>query len=470
VSVVIVTYDSAAWIARAIGALRKTTRCPVEVIVVDNDSHDGSVAAAKAAGADRLVELAGNVGFGRACNRGATESSGELLLFLNPDTGVLPGAIDRGVAFLRDHPGVGIVGGRAFHEDGTSNRFCCFRRPSLLSAAFIASGLASVFRRSSTFNCEEMAGWDRSDDRIVDFVSGSFLLIPRPLFQALGGFDEQFFMYSEDADLCRRVSELGLATVHVASVELVHEGGESDNVRSEKIVKVWQARAQYYAKYWSARQARWGVRLLDAGALTRVLAHTLMGDRERRARWSTIWGARERWHVRPARGTTDAARGFTCNACGWTGSGFVRGGDALDDSATRTCPSCGADDHERTLIAWSATHAAYEGRCNVRRIGWRGESHDRESTDSDRVVETALVHRDPRSGPPVAVGPLLDSLAPGGVAVFSGPRAIEASQRAALVRDGFSIADFDPLAEFPVTTLRRFGLSTRPLVIVTRPS
>ena len=280
-----------------------------------------------AAGADRVIELAGNVGFGRACNRGATEASGELLLVLNPDTEVRPG----GGRSRGGLPAGSSGGGR---RGGSSVPRGRDHQPVLLLPATVAplrrAHCCRDWRRSSVGVRRSIARRWRdgtaAGDRIVDFVSGSFLLIRRPLFEALGGFDEQFFMYSEDADLCRAALQLGLAAAHVASVELVHEGGESDNVRSEKIVKVWRAWAQYYAKYWSPCHARWGVQLLDAGAPTRVVAHTLTGDRERKARWSTIWGARERWHVRPDPGATGAARGCACNACGWTGSGFVRGG------------------------------------------------------------------------------------------------------------------------------------------------
>ena len=162
-----------------------------------------------AAGADRVIELAGNVGFGRACNRGATEASGELLLVLNPDTEVRPGAVDRGAAFLRDHPGVGVVGGRAFHEDGTINRFCCFRRPSLLSAVCIAVGtgvgLPSEFGVRSLGDGGMGPRWRSHRGLRLALVPPH----PAPAVRGPRGVRRAVLHVQRDADLCLLLSSSG---------------------------------------------------------------------------------------------------------------------------------------------------------------------------------------------------------------------------------------------------------------------
>ena len=157
---------------------------------------------------------------------GGRATRGEFLLFLNPDTEIRPGTV-RAVSYLREHPRAGVVGGRTFYDDGSTNPTCCFREPSLWSAFCSASGLSSMLRRSNLFNPEHMGGWARND-RAVEVVTGCFLMLRRSLFEQLGGFDERFFLYSEDTDLCRRVRERGLTCMHVAHVELLHAGGASE--------------------------------------------------------------------------------------------------------------------------------------------------------------------------------------------------------------------------------------------------
>jgi GT2 family glycosyltransferase/SAM-dependent methyltransferase len=294
---VIVTFNSAPWISRAVRAVLASDTPALEVVVVDNASSDGTLAALHEFGESvDVVALDENVGFSRACNLAARRARGEFLLFLNPDTEVRSGSVSRAVAYLREHPGVGVVGGRTFYDDGSTNPTCCFREPSLWSALCSATGLSSMLRRSSLFNPEHMGGWRRGNDREVDVVTGCFLMLRASLFEQLSGFDERFFLYSEDTDLCRRVRERGLTCVHVARVELLHVGGASDSMRSEKVAKVMRAKSQYYEKHWSAPRARLGVALLDVSVVTRLAAHRALRNRERSARWEAVWRQRSEWH------------------------------------------------------------------------------------------------------------------------------------------------------------------------------
>ncbi len=274
----------------------------LEVVVVDNASTDGTLAAAcEFSDLVEVVTLDENIGFSRACNLAARRARGEFLLFLNPDTEIRSDAARLAMDHLQEHPEVGVVGGRTFYLDGSPNPTCCFREPSLWSAFCSASGLSSVFRRSSLFNPEHMGAWPRDDDREVDVVTGCSLLIRRSLFEVLGGFDQRFFLYSEDTDLCRRVRDRGLTCVHLASVELVHAGGASEPERAEKVAKVMRAKSQYYEKHWSPLRARVGIGLLDATVLSRQMAHRVSGDRAARDRWTDVWRQRSEWH-RPPRG------------------------------------------------------------------------------------------------------------------------------------------------------------------------
>lgn len=296
-SVVVVTYNSETHIGAALRALHKAaTAASFEVIVVDNASKDASVQAVRADCPDATIMASPeNLGFAAACNLAVRQARGDLLLFLNPDSETDPSAIDLAVEYLGKHPEAGIVGGRTRYADGRLNPTCCFAEPTLWSAFCYATGLASLFRRNSVLNPEALGGWDRDTDRAVGVVTGCFALMQTSLFRSLKGFDERFFMYSEDTDLCRRIRDLGLQCVHLSEVGLIHLGGGSDAVRSAKLAKVFRARRQYYDKHWSAAGAKVGGLLIDVAVLARLAASTL-GPEQRRATWRDIWASRELWH------------------------------------------------------------------------------------------------------------------------------------------------------------------------------
>jgi N-acetylglucosaminyl-diphospho-decaprenol L-rhamnosyltransferase len=295
VAVIVVTHNSAGSVAAALSAIPGATQRAHEVIVIDTASGDDTLALARrVAPSAAVVPLDVNVGFARACNLAAARATGRHLLFLNPDTVLDPGAIDVALDGLTNDSSIGIVGGRTRYDDGDLNPTCCFAEPSLWSAFCYATGAASLFRRSSWLNPEAMGGWDRDDDRDVDVVTGCFLLMRTDLFRSLGGFDERFFLYSEDTDLCRRVRDTGLRCVHLAGAGLVHAGGGSDVVRSEKLAKVFRARRQYYAKHWSPTAARLGGGAIDLAVLARRAASAPFPGR--RSKWRDVWESRALWH------------------------------------------------------------------------------------------------------------------------------------------------------------------------------
>jgi N-acetylglucosaminyl-diphospho-decaprenol L-rhamnosyltransferase len=297
-SVVIVTYNSENHVGTALRALEKAaTATNFEVIVVDNASVDASIATVRTECPDAIVIASPeNLGFGVACNLAVRQARGEFLLFLNPDSEADPAAVDLAVEYLAKHHEAGIVGGRTRYPNGQLNPTCCSTEPTLWSAFCYATGLSSVFRRSRVFNPEALGSWDRDSDRAVDVITGCFALLRTSLFRSLGGFDERFFMYSEDTDLCRRVRDLGLQCVHLSEVGLVHIGGGSDNIRAVKWTKLLCARLQYYDKHWSPFSAKVGRLLIYAGVLARLAASTALGSVDRRTTWQSIWAARDSWH------------------------------------------------------------------------------------------------------------------------------------------------------------------------------
>ena len=214
VSVIVVTYDGRDLLRRCLAALaadapHEATR---ELIVVDQASSDGTGSWLQAEHPDvRLVPLERNVGFGAGNNRGAALAGGRWLLLLNSDCFVDPGAIDELVRFGEGAPEIGIVAPRLRWPDGSLQR-SCRRFPSPYRIATEYLYLRKLAPRSAALNgfyCGEFA---HDAPRRVDWLTGACLLVRRELYERLGGFDESFFMYSEEVDLCRRALDLGFET------------------------------------------------------------------------------------------------------------------------------------------------------------------------------------------------------------------------------------------------------------------
>ena len=180
-----------------------------ETILVDNASSDGSTAAARARYPDvHVIDTGANLGFAAGANRGAQAAHGDVLVFLNPDARVEPGAIAKLVDALAATPGAGIAGG------------------GLLDAAGRWQPGAARFHPVAHLLLDTTPGRLTSRGRhaphIVDWVYGTFMAVRRDAFRQLGGFDESYFLYGEDLDLCHRAVAVGLRTIHVPDARAIH--------------------------------------------------------------------------------------------------------------------------------------------------------------------------------------------------------------------------------------------------------
>jgi GT2 family glycosyltransferase len=223
-SIVIVNYRSWDKLAHSLASLRPLVAgeaMATEIIVVDNVSGDGRLAEfAEAHPEARFVSNDGNWGFADGCNRGAREARGEFLLFFNPDAEDPGGGIDGLVAVARSHPDVAILTARQVDERGRAQKvFDVF--PSL----FTLFGPARAVRRLAAPGRYPDPRRDRTDVLEVDWVSGSALFTRKSVFDALGGFCNGFWMYSEDVDLCRRARDAGHKVAVAGSITLRHAHG-----------------------------------------------------------------------------------------------------------------------------------------------------------------------------------------------------------------------------------------------------
>jgi N-acetylglucosaminyl-diphospho-decaprenol L-rhamnosyltransferase len=248
VAVVLVSYESRELVLAALDSLAAHGGLPLEVSVVDNASGDGTVAAVRQRHPRAGVVANGvNRGFAVACNQGWRALAAPLVLFLNPDAEVLPGAIPALAGVIDRRPDAGVVGPRTLNEDGTVQ---VSTGPDLAIASERDQRrlVAGVRAREAWALGEAEAR--HAVEHEPDWVSGSCLMARRSALEAVGGFDEGFFLYEEDADLCRRVRSAGFRVLFTPAAVVRHRLGRSmanvpDRARSEYD----RSHLRYYRKH-----------------------------------------------------------------------------------------------------------------------------------------------------------------------------------------------------------------------------
>jgi N-acetylglucosaminyl-diphospho-decaprenol L-rhamnosyltransferase len=257
--VVIVNWNAGGQLQRCLESVVRTGSGgsePARVVVVDNASSDGS---ADGLGFPELpletIRNSCNEGFAAACNRGAAGGRADYILFLNPDTELFGGSIAQALALMEmpEHRGAGIVGIQLVDERGTVSRSCA-RFPTLARCVSRALGLSRLSPR--LFPTYLMADWDHGSSREVDHVSGAFYLARRAVFEALGGFDERFFVYLEDLDFSYRAKLAGWGSWYLAEARAFHKGGGvSEQAKAERLFYSTSSRILYAFKHFERMEA-----------------------------------------------------------------------------------------------------------------------------------------------------------------------------------------------------------------------
>jgi GT2 family glycosyltransferase len=234
-SIVLVSWNTRQLLLEALAAFLPLPFA-AEVIVVDNDSADGSADAVEAAfPAVRVIRNPTNVGFAGGVNTGLRAAQAPLILLLNPDTLASAGAIASLVAYARAHPEAGVVGPKVLNRDG-SLQASVFRAPSLGNLLLSSSYLYQLFPDSPLWNRERYGGRDPNVAGAVEAVSGCCFLLRRELLDRVGLLDDGFFMYAEETDLCLRARRAGFEVHYSAAGPIVHFGGESSRLVSRRMV------------------------------------------------------------------------------------------------------------------------------------------------------------------------------------------------------------------------------------------
>lgn len=259
VSAVIVNYNAGPELATALQSIAdELGSAEWDAVVVDNASSDGSAGAVARFGPNaRLLRNERNVGFARAVNQGLAGTTAPLVLIMNPDCRLAPGAMRALEAELAAHAGCAIAGPRILNPDG-SIQGSARGDPDMLTGLF---GRSTLLRRilpnSSISKRNVVSGDDLSSGErslAVDWVSGACMLARRQALAQVGGFDERYFLYWEDADLCKRLRAAGFHVRYVPGATAVHRVGHSSRTVRASAIRAFHASAYlYYATHVAPR-------------------------------------------------------------------------------------------------------------------------------------------------------------------------------------------------------------------------
>jgi GT2 family glycosyltransferase len=255
-SVIIVSWNAKNYLSECLQSLNEYTfTYNTEIIVVDNASTDGSPSMVqKEFPHVNLIINEYNYGFAKGNNIGINQSKGTYLFLINSDVFVKDGCIEKMIAYMDVHPDIGILGPKILDQCGKTQR-SCMELPSLWNTFYSAFGLHNIFGEFQFFRGEMMTYWSHNTIRQVDIINGCFWMVRKEALDEVGLLDEQFFIYSEDKDWCKRFHETGWDVVFYPEAEAIHYGGASSaNAPIRFEVEMQKANLQY----WKKHHSKWG--------------------------------------------------------------------------------------------------------------------------------------------------------------------------------------------------------------------
>ena len=259
-SVIILNWNARAYLEKSLNSLVCVPHClEFEVVVVDNNSEDDSAAMVREKFPTvKVLANETNLGFGAGNNLAVPGTSGRYILFLNPDTVVMAGALEKMVAYADANPDIGILGPKLLNGDG-SLQYSCRRFPNLATGFFRNTPLGRLLPKNRFASDYLMQDFDHAAPLDVDWVSGAALLMRRDLIRQIGAFDEDFFMYCEDVDVCLRAHKAqqtnGQAwrVVYFPDAVIYHLiGKSSDLVPTRMTYEFHRSQHLFYKKHYAA--------------------------------------------------------------------------------------------------------------------------------------------------------------------------------------------------------------------------
>jgi GT2 family glycosyltransferase len=298
-SIIIVNWKSKEYLRKCLTSVLAETRdLEFEIIVIDSASFDGAGEMVRQNFPQvRFIQSEENLGFARANNAAFAVSKGEVVLFLNPDTELVGAAINQLYAALKQLPNAGAVGGKLLNSDGSVQTSCIQAFPTILNQVLSAEALRRLTPRARMWGMRAI--FDAASQPVeVEMISGACVMMRRTVFETIGRFSTEYFMYAEDVDLCFKAQQAGFTNYYFgAAVVIHHGGGSSQQARSNfSSIMMIQSISQFLRKTRGPVYSL-GYRLVLGGAaLLRVLILLLLSPvlliKSGVTRW---WAACSKW-------------------------------------------------------------------------------------------------------------------------------------------------------------------------------
>ncbi|OQW94400.1 MAG: glycosyl transferase [Beggiatoa sp. IS2] len=290
ISIVIVSFNTRDILRECLQTLiKEANTLNHEVIVIDNASIDKSAEmVATEFPTVQLIRSPINLGFAAANNLGFAQAKGRYIILLNSDAFLTAQALTKALTFMETHPNVGMGGARLIGKDGAwqpSARIF----PSLLNHLLTISGLSTKYAKSRFFGRVDRTWANPAQAAAVDWVPGAFAIIRRSVLETVGYFDEQFFLYYEEVDLCKRIKTAGHEIWYLPEVVVVHLGGESSKTledmtisKSGTQIALWQLRSNllFYRKHYGLLWTWLWMQLENVWHLLRIWKNTFQAHPE----------------------------------------------------------------------------------------------------------------------------------------------------------------------------------------------
>lgn len=244
-SIIIVNWKSVEYLTECIKSIQSQTECSYEIIVIDNDSGEEERAKLQKIKNICLILNNENVGFAAANNQGFRIAKGEFIFMLNPDTVIIKNAIDTLIKFLKEHENISAAGPKLFYSEKLDYH------PSIKIFHTPFSQFYSMLPQSKQIR-EFFYTYNPDITQRVDCVWGAAIMFKREVFEKIGLLDEQFFIYTEEVDFCKRMSMHDMPLYYYPEAQVIHFGGKSQEKASEKKNKqIWTSQTKYLKKYYS---------------------------------------------------------------------------------------------------------------------------------------------------------------------------------------------------------------------------
>jgi len=277
-SIIIVNYNVKYFLEQCLqSVLLATKNCTAEIFVVDNNSTDGSKQFLEPLFKEvHFIWLPKNIGFAKANNIALAKTSGDYILFLNPDTIVAEDSFEKTIAFLQNNTAIGALGVKMIDGSGQFLKESKRAFPSPSISFFKILGLANLFPKSKLFAKYHMGHLSVNENNEVDVLAGAFMLVPKVVLNVVGSFDEAFFMYGEDVDLSYRIQKAGYKNYYFAKTTILHFKGESTKKGSLNYVRLfYKAMNLFVHKHYKSGNAAVFTFLINIGIWFRASLATL---------------------------------------------------------------------------------------------------------------------------------------------------------------------------------------------------